>query len=110
MAEYIDRTALRDALYEADGITMNGLKILNQFPSADVVEGEKYRGIIKAVNEMLTQIHKNIKERNTGKWQLWKQDKPPCKWYSCDVCGYHSLIDSPYCPNCGAGLVEDGKL
>ena len=36
MAEYIEREALRDALYDADSITMNGVKILNQFPSADV--------------------------------------------------------------------------
>lgn len=36
MAEYIDRKALRDALYDADAITMNGVKILNQFPTADV--------------------------------------------------------------------------
>ena len=33
MAEYIDKEALRDALYDADAITMNGVKILNQFPS-----------------------------------------------------------------------------
>ena len=36
MAEYIDKEALRDALYDADAITMNGVKILNQFPSSDV--------------------------------------------------------------------------
>ena len=36
MAEYIDREALRDALYDADAITMSGVKILNQFPAADV--------------------------------------------------------------------------
>ena len=38
MAEYIEREALRDALYDADAITMQGVKILNQFPAADVVE------------------------------------------------------------------------
>lgn len=32
MVEYIERTALRDALYDADAITMQGVKILNQFP------------------------------------------------------------------------------
>ena len=37
MAEYIEREALRDALYDADAITMQGVKILNQFPTADVV-------------------------------------------------------------------------
>ena len=36
MAEYIEREALRDALYDADAITMNGVKIINQFPSSDV--------------------------------------------------------------------------
>ena len=36
MAEYIEREALRDALYDADAITMNGVKILNQFPPSDV--------------------------------------------------------------------------
>ena len=36
MVEYIKREALRDALYDADAITMNGVKILNQFPAADV--------------------------------------------------------------------------
>ena len=33
---YIEREALRDALYEADAITMKGVAIINQFPAADV--------------------------------------------------------------------------
>ena len=43
MSEYIEREALRDALYEADAITMKGVAIINQFPAADVapvVHGE----------------------------------------------------------------------
>lgn len=36
MDEYIKRQAIRDALYDADAITMEGVKILNQFPAADV--------------------------------------------------------------------------
>ena len=36
MDDYIEREALRDALYDADAITMNGVKILNQFPPSDV--------------------------------------------------------------------------
>ena len=36
MYEYIERKAIRDALYDADAITMSGVKILNQFPAADV--------------------------------------------------------------------------
>ena len=34
MDEYVDRFALRDALYDADAITMRGVKIINQFPTA----------------------------------------------------------------------------
>ena len=36
MTEYINREAIRDALYDADAITMEGVKILNQFPPSDV--------------------------------------------------------------------------
>ena len=40
MAEHVDRFALRDALYDADAITMRGVKIINQFPTAvDAVPG-----------------------------------------------------------------------
>lgn len=38
MHEYVDRVAIRDELYEADAITMEGVGILNRFPAADVVE------------------------------------------------------------------------
>lgn len=37
MDEYVDRFALRDALYDADAITMRGVKIINQFPEVDAV-------------------------------------------------------------------------
>lgn len=36
--ELINRIALRDALYEADAVTMAGVKIINQFPAVDAVE------------------------------------------------------------------------
>ena len=36
MPNYVDRDALRDALYEADAVTMEGVKIINNFPTADV--------------------------------------------------------------------------
>ena len=36
MAEYIERNALRKALYDAGEITFDGLKILDEFPAADV--------------------------------------------------------------------------
>ena len=34
----IDANALRDKLYEADAITMNGVAIINQSPTVDAVE------------------------------------------------------------------------
>ena len=82
MAEYIEREALRDALYDADAITMSGVKILNQFPVADVtpvrhgrwVEKEKYTfGIM----------------------------------YDCSLCENRILDNGHswnYCPNCGAKM------
>ena len=38
MADLIDRKELRDALYEADAVTMQGVKIINQFPAVNDVE------------------------------------------------------------------------
>ena len=37
MADLIDREELRDALYEADAVTMQGVKIINQFPAVNAV-------------------------------------------------------------------------
>ena len=37
MDDLIDRKELRDALYEADAVTMQGVKIINQFPAVDAV-------------------------------------------------------------------------
>ena len=36
MTKYINREAIRDALYDVDAITMEGVKILNQFSPSDV--------------------------------------------------------------------------
>lgn len=84
MAEYIDKEALRDALYDADAITMNGVKILNQFPSADV---EPVRH---------------------GRWECAKRC-PICgedrfKGLDADI---WADWEPPYCPNCGAKM--DGE-
>lgn len=85
----IDRKALRDALYDADAITMTGVKILNQFPSSDV-----------------SQV------RHGG----WLYDSSSGKYF-CSACGEYALSFkkdtlyggdlyevclTDYCPNCGA--------
>lgn len=41
MPDLIDRFALRDALYEADAVTMMGVKIINQFPAIEAMEVPK---------------------------------------------------------------------
>ena len=91
MDEYIERKALRDALYDADAITMSGVKILNQFPAADVapvrhgrwvqviVHVEFEDGFVDKVEECCSACHEPNGRR----------------------CTY-------FCPNCGAKM--DGEL
>ena len=92
MDEYIDRKALRDALYDADAITMNGVKILNQFPSADVAP---------------------VKH---GRWISWEEqfpDKKPIRKNNlgvfCNKCTNHADNRTDYCPNCGARMDGDSN-
>lgn len=47
MADLVDRKELRDALYEADAVTMQGVKIINQFPAVDAMEVVKCKDCIK---------------------------------------------------------------
>ena len=81
MAEYIEREALRDALYYADEITMNGVKILNQFPAADV-EPVKH-----------------------GRWIV--HNKGMNNWVECSECGTAGSPQWKRCPLCEAKM--DGE-
>ena len=86
MAEYIEREALRDTLYDADAITMSGDKILNQFPGADVAPVRHGRWVDRIVdeNEVI---------------QPWMER------YYCSEClegGNQSWFK--FCPNCGAKM------
>ena len=83
MAEYIEREALRDALYDADAITMNGVKILNQFPAADVAP-VRHGGIIETI-----------------------EDGHMKRVFSCcgtDFTKMTCWMTANYCPNCGAKM------
>lgn len=92
--EFISKEAIRNALYEADAITMNGVAIINQFPAADVkpvVMGE------------------------------WKQTGDHSA--ICTTCGKTSFVGGvdrtgqalihkglfQFCPNCGADMREEDK-
>ena len=82
MADYIERKALRDTLYDADAITMSGVKILNQFPVADVapvrhgrwIDGDPYCPICR--KDKFIGLDADV-------WSDWQPD---------------------YCPNCGAKM------
>ena len=82
MDDYIKREALRDALYDADAITMNGVKILNQFPAADVAPVQ--HGQWEPGNPICPVCGENkFKDLDADIWCDWMPD---------------------YCPNCGAKM------
>lgn len=84
MDDYIEREALRDALYDADAITMNGVKILNQFPAADVAPVR--HGQWEPGNPICPVCGENkFKDLDADIWCDWLPD---------------------YCPNCGAKMME----
>ena len=87
MDEYIKRQEIRDALYDADAITMEGVKILNQFPAADV---EPVRH---------------------GYWEN-ANGRPKTYIRKCSVCGKEAYFcgrgcSYKFCPNCGADMRGD---
>ena len=84
MTEYIERKALRDTLYDADAITMSGVKILNQFPSADVAPVRHGRWV--SVPHKLARV-----------CSVCNRDEP-YKFADINADVYD------YCPNCGAKM------
>ena len=84
MTEYIERKALRDTLYDADAITMSGIKILNQFPAADVAPVRHGRWV--SVPHKLARV-----------CSMCNRDEP-YKFADIDADVYE------YCPNCGAKM------
>lgn len=79
--DYIEREAVRNALYDADAITMKGVAVLNQFPAADVVEVVHGRWLPCGFgNEIMCSV---------------------CRGELDDVWEYR------HCPNCGARM--DGE-
>ena len=87
----IDRKALRDALYDADAITMNGVKITNQFPSADVAPVRH------------------------GRWEAWMPDKNgETREFICTGCRFmvemswkQKECDYEWCPYCGCKMDKE---
>ena len=94
MTDYISREALRDALYEADAITMQGVKIINQFPAADVIEQKVGKWEQKEVFETFSNIE-----------QLQSAFCPICKRYHTTPYSYF-FKHYNFCPNCGTRMVD----
>lgn len=90
MYEYIERKAIRDALYDADAITMSGVKILNQFPVADVAPVRHGRWI------SLTDCSNAGVYCSVCQKKVYKED------YA--ICNRKNKLRSDYCPNCGAKM------
>lgn len=90
MYEYIERKAIRDALYDADAITMSGVKILNQFPVADVAPVRHGRWI------SLTDCSNAGVYCSVCHKKVYKED------YA--ICNRKNKLRSDYCPNCGAKM------
>ena len=94
MYEYIERKAIRDALYDADAITMSGVKILNQFPVADVAPMRHGRWI-SLTDRSNAGVYCSVCHK-----KVYKED------YA--ICNRKNKLRSDYCPNCGAKM--DGEL
>ena len=86
MYEYIERKAIRDALYDADAITMSGVKILNQFPSADVAPVRHGRWVDNHCTAC------GMMPMGDEMWKLCDFEPPR----------FEKFMD--YCPNCGAKM------
>ena len=80
MADLIDRKELRDALYEADAVTMQGVKIINRFPAVDAVPVVRCRDCIG---------------RST-----WYNDAE----YGCAICGMSGMYPKSEDGYCSYGL------
>ena len=68
--------------------------------------------LLGLVNELDKISSADVEERKTGKWVLKTFDDGYGEYqlYECDKCGAVSAHRTNYCPNCGARMVEDGKL
>ena len=101
MTEYIERKALRDTLYDADAITMSGVKILNQFPNADVapVRHGRWDDEHKCTvchNEAFFKISDIRPDYDYD----WEENLVETGGYIWDT----EWIETAYCPNCGAKM------
>ena len=95
---YIEREALRDALYEADAITMKGVAIINQFPAADVapvVHGEWLN---------FTGDFSTAECNQCGELYEVSPDEKPCEDFFSAFKKFYK-----FCPNCGCKMDKEDE-
>lgn len=92
MADLIDREELRDMLYEADAVTMQGVKIINQFPAVDAVPVRHGRWIMGTGENGLQTGHRECSRCG----EIVK--------YGYSLYGVHN-----FCNYCGAKMGEEVK-
>jgi len=100
MAEYIDRQAAVDALARLCKRVCQYSEKQRQYMCGACPLGDAFT----VIEDDLPAA--DVRPVVRAAWQSWEQDKPPCKWYSCDYCGFHALSKSNFCPNCGAKMEE----
>ena len=90
MNEYVNRKDLRDALYDADAITMEGVKIINQFPSVDAAPVRHGHWIYHMDNvfpndstQECSYCHEELRLRGVGVTEYFG----PCNENHCPTCG-----------------------
>ena len=98
MPEYIEREALKDALYKSDAITMKGIAIINQFPAADVapvVHGEWLN---------FTGDFSTAECNQCGELYEVSPDEKPCEDFFSAFKKFYK-----FCPNCGAKMDKEDE-
>jgi len=93
--DVVDRVSLRDALYEADAITMRGVAIINKF-SAAVVPGKE--------------VGKWIEQKEWTGIEAFGFKEMVVGSFKCSACGFVVDVSEEnfnFCPNCGAMMSHE---
>ena len=118
MARYINADALMKKLNE-DPIGQTIVQRYNidgfieAFPTADVVEKERYDRLLENATIISEALNKyqtaDVPERNVGKWDTFFSDSYKVHeiGVECSFCGYRTQERTNYCPNCGAKMRKE---
>ena len=118
MARYINADALMKKLNE-DPIGQTIVQRYNidgfieAFPTADVVEKERYDILLEHANILAEEMRKyqtaDVVERKKGKWDTFFSDSYKVHeiGVECSFCGYRTQERTNYCPNCGADMRKE---